>query len=405
MCNRTRAFRRYGFVFNRAGMSNSISAPAAETSAWTEGTLGDFVRLQRGHDLTDDDRRPGNVPVMGAAGMNGYHDTAIAKAPGVVIGRSGASFGKAHYCPQKYWPHYTALYVTDFLGNDPRFAYYFLKSYDFSAYNSGSAQPSLNRNFVYRIPVRVPPPAEQRAIAGVLGALDDKMELNRRMNETLEAIAQAQFRRMMEEGGGTETELGEHVEVTKGLSYKGPGLADDGIPLHNLNAVYEGGGYKHEGIKYYTAEYKDRHVCHPGDVIVANTEQGFDYLLIGYPAIVPRRFGKFGLFTHHIYRVRPKTGSPLTNHFVFLLLMYRDVREQVISFTNGTTVNALAAEGLQRPRFTLPPVKRLRQFEETVAPMFAKQEENIEESQTLAALRDALLPKLLSGAVRVKEVT
>ena len=73
-----------------------------KSRTWRNVTLGEFVRLQRGHDLTDDDRRPGKVPVMGTAGMNGYHDTAIAKGLGVVIGRSGASFGKAHYCPEDY---------------------------------------------------------------------------------------------------------------------------------------------------------------------------------------------------------------------------------------------------------------------------------------------------------------
>jgi len=87
-------------------------------------SLGDFVGLQRGHDLTDGERRPGNVPVMGSAGMNGCHDTAKAKGPGVVVGRSGASFGQVHYCSADYWPHNTALYVTDFRGNDTRFTYY-----------------------------------------------------------------------------------------------------------------------------------------------------------------------------------------------------------------------------------------------------------------------------------------
>jgi restriction endonuclease S subunit len=162
-------------------------------SQWREKPLGEFVRLQRGHDLTNGQRQPGNVPVKGSAGMNGYHDTAKAKGPGVVVGRSGASFGQVHYCPTDYWPHNTALYVTDFRGNDTRFTYYFLKSIDFSRYNSGSAQASLNRNFIYHIPVCIPEPDEQRAIASVMGSLDDKIELNRRMNETLEALAQSLF--------------------------------------------------------------------------------------------------------------------------------------------------------------------------------------------------------------------
>ncbi len=118
-------------------------------SEWRKSTLGDFVVLQRGHDLTDSERRPGTVPVMGSAGQNGFHDTAIAPGPGVVVGRSGASFGRVHYCDKDYWPHNTALYVTDFKGNNPRFAYYFLSAIDFSRYNSGSAQPSLNRNYIY----------------------------------------------------------------------------------------------------------------------------------------------------------------------------------------------------------------------------------------------------------------
>lgn len=201
-------------------MNRIITEAATETSAWRDTTLGEFVRLQRGHDLTDDDRRPGKVPVMGAAGMNGYHDTVMAKGPGVVIGRSGASFGKAHYCPEDYWPHNTGLYVTDFQGNDPRFTYYFLKSLDFSGYNSGSAQPSLNRNFIYRIPVCVPEPSEQRAIAGVLGALDDKIELNRRMNETLEALAQTLFQRMMDDSGDEST-VDEEFNLTMGQSPPG----------------------------------------------------------------------------------------------------------------------------------------------------------------------------------------
>ncbi|MFZ1828068.1 MAG: restriction endonuclease subunit S [Candidatus Competibacteraceae bacterium] len=160
---------------------------------WRDITLGDFVALQRGHDLTEPERRLGRVPVMGSAGQNGFHDTALAKGPGIVIGRSGASFGQVHFSKEDFWPHNTSLYVTDFKGNDPLFAFYFLKALDFDRFNSGSAQPSLNRNFIYPIPIRVPKPAEQKAIAAVLGALDDKIELNRRMNATLEAMARALF--------------------------------------------------------------------------------------------------------------------------------------------------------------------------------------------------------------------
>ena len=165
-------------------------------NGWHETTLGDFVTLQRGHDLPDSNRRPGNIPVIGSAGITGYHDTALAKGPGVTVGRSGASFGVVTYSPVDYWPHNACLYTIDFHGNDERFAFYFLKSLDFSSFNSGSAQPSLNRNFIHPLKIEVPEPPEQRAIAGILGALDDKIEVNRRMNATLESMARAMFQKL-----------------------------------------------------------------------------------------------------------------------------------------------------------------------------------------------------------------
>ena len=174
-----------GTVSKRLGPANG---------GWSRVPLGSFVTLQRGHDLPSAVRRPGNTPILGSFGVTGWHDESRAAGPGVTVGRSGASFGVVTYSPVDYWPLNTALYVTDFHGNDQRFVYYFLKHFDFRSYNSGSAQPSLNRNYIHPIPVDIPPVAEQRAIAHVLGTLDDKIEVNRRMNETLEGMARALFK-------------------------------------------------------------------------------------------------------------------------------------------------------------------------------------------------------------------
>ncbi len=163
-------------------------------SNWQLTTLGAFVTLQRGHDLPEPERRHGNIPILGSFGITGYHNNARATGPGVTIGRSGASIGTASYSPVDYWPLNTSLYVIDFHGNNELFAYYFLKNLSLHRFNSGSAQPSLNRNHIHPIPVIIPPLPEQKAIAHILGTLDDKIELNRRMNATLEAIAQAIFK-------------------------------------------------------------------------------------------------------------------------------------------------------------------------------------------------------------------
>lgn len=143
---------------------------------WVAGSLSYFLALQRGHDLTVRDRRLGDVPVMGSAGRNGFHDRALVRGPGVILGRSGASFGQAHYCEADFWPHNTALYVTDFRGNHPLFAFYFLKNIDFSRHNSGGAQQSLNRNFIAPILVAFPKREEQEVIAQALSDADALIE-------------------------------------------------------------------------------------------------------------------------------------------------------------------------------------------------------------------------------------
>ena len=161
---------------------------------WASRSLGEFVRLQRGHDLTAAEQKVGSVPVMGSAGPNGTHSEALAKGPGLVIGRSGASIGRLHFSEVDYWPHNTCLYVTDFLGSNPRFAYYLLQTLNLAGYNSGSAQPSLNRNFIYSIRIQVPARREQDEIVDVLNSLDCRIAILRDTNATLEAIAQALFK-------------------------------------------------------------------------------------------------------------------------------------------------------------------------------------------------------------------
>ena len=131
---------------------------------------------------------------MGSFGITGYHNKAAMPGPGVTVGRSGASIGVISYIDRDYWPLNTCLYVKNFRGNSPRFAYYSLRTIDLANYNSGSAQPSLNRNYIHPIPLTFPGKREQDAIAELLGSLDDKIELNQRMNDTLEAMAREIFR-------------------------------------------------------------------------------------------------------------------------------------------------------------------------------------------------------------------
>ena len=163
------------------------------SSEWIETTLGEVLTLQRGIDLPVQDRRVGSVPVVASTGIVGFHNEAPVKGPGVVIGRSG-SIGGGQFIRQDFWPLNTTLWVKDFHGNNPKYCYYLLRSMDFSGLNAGSGVPTLNRNHLHPLKVRRPPIDQQRAIANILGGLDEKIDLNCRINQTLEAMAQALFK-------------------------------------------------------------------------------------------------------------------------------------------------------------------------------------------------------------------
>ena len=127
--------------------------------------------------------------------------------------------------------------------------------------NTHSAVPGLNRDHVYSLDIKIPPLPEQKAIASVLSSLDDKIELLQKQNETLEKMAEVLFHIMFIDNsfnGDKKEQLGKYITVSRGLSYKGKYLTDNinSVPMHNLNSVYEGGGYKYEGIKYYNGVLK-----------------------------------------------------------------------------------------------------------------------------------------------------
>ncbi len=160
---------------------------------WPEKPLGDVITLQRGFDLPKQKREVGQVPIVSSSGISGFHIEARVKGPGVVTGRYG-TIGQVFYIGDDFWPLNTTLFVKDFKGSDPKFVSYFLRTLDFESFNDKSSVPGINRNHLHAARVRVPERAEQRAIASILGSLDDKIELNRRMNETLEEMARALFK-------------------------------------------------------------------------------------------------------------------------------------------------------------------------------------------------------------------
>ena len=391
-------------------------------------------------DITDCERVPEEV-ISNISGVERFE----LKEGDALIAMTGATVGKVGRFPRTHHRHFLnqrvgKIYLTAPDSADYRYIYYILSQETYVrqmfGIADGSAQANISGSQIESLEIPLPPLAEQRAIAGVLGALDDKIELNRRMNATLESMARALFQSWFVDfdpvrakldgrkpvGMDDETaalfpdsfeqspigpipvgwkveRLDSHISADRGLSYKGEGLCDDhtGMPMHNLNSIFEGGGYKHQGIKYYKGEYREKHIVDPGDMIVTNTEQGFDHLLIGHAAVVPRCFGLKGIYSHHIYRVRFMPSSPFNPHYLVELFNNRRWHYWISGFSNGTTINMLPIDALEMPLLVVPPKDLVMQFTAIARSAHDQIEDNLQQSRTLATLRDTLLPKLLSG--------
>jgi type I restriction enzyme S subunit len=162
---------------------------------WSELALGELIELKRGYDLPTPTRRAGNVPVVSSRGITGRHDVARAKAPGVVVGRTG-TLGEVVYLERDFWPLNTTLYVRDFKGNDPCFVKYLLETLDYSALSDKAAVPGVSRAQLHSLPVQRPPLREQRDIACQLRLFDRKITILQRMERLLERATAAHYARL-----------------------------------------------------------------------------------------------------------------------------------------------------------------------------------------------------------------
>lgn len=360
--------------------------------------LSEVVELQRGLDLPVQSRKSGNVGVYGSNGAVGQHDTAAVNAPGVVIGRSGV-IGGAQYIKEPFWPLNTTLYVKDFKSNDARWVYYTLKSIDFSRFDSGSAQPSLNRNYIADIPITVPPIDIQRRISSALGALDDKIESNRSIARLASDLAIAVL-----SGPGSSIRVGDIGTISKGLSYKGSGLAAKdshlSVPIFSLASFTRIGLLAAAEMKYYTGEYKFKHKVHPWELLIANTDLTPDREILGRGFIVPEGF-KDAIHTHHTSVVR-FPSNPDYGVLLWAQLQSRAFRSRAQGFATGTTVAALPPETVLDFELCIPDDSALKI--ENAKTLLRTSWQAQDEIQKLLGLRDTLLPGLLSGRVQVGEV-
>jgi type I restriction enzyme S subunit len=378
---------------------------------WKEYKLGDLVTFQRGHDLPRTEMIEGIYPVAGSNSIIGFHDKFTTKGIGITIGRSG-NIGNPQLHKTNFWAHNTTLYIKEFKKVDPTFFYYLLTTLDFSQLNSGSAVPSLNRNFIHPYVVSIPDDYEtQTAIAEILSSLDDKIELNNKINQELENLAQTLFKQWFidfefpnQNGDPYKSSGGEIVDSELGEIPKGWEVGS----IYDISDVIYGAPFKS---KLFNQENKGLPLIrirdlktfqpqnwteeiHPkgtkiyaGDLVVGMDAEFRAHFWLGQPAWLNQRLCHF----------RPKT--------TFSKLFVREIIKPQLAFHEnssvGTTVIHLGKGDIDTFKSLIPVNNILLQFEELSNSIFDTIINNSKESQELTKLRNTLLPKLISGELEL----
>ncbi len=405
---------------------------------WIRTTIGEQVTLQRGIDITKAEQNPGNVPVISSGGISSYHDTAAVSGPGVILGRKGV-VGSVYYIESDYWPHDTTLWVKDFHGNYPRFVYYFFKYLTplIATMDVGSANPTLNRNHVHPLQILWPPLPTQRAIAHILGTLDDKIELNRKMNETLEAMAQAIFKSwfvdfdpvrakmegvepagMDEETAAlfpSEFEIVDGREVPKGwrvgfIEDLCQSIENGGTPTRMEPSYWNNGKIPW----FKTGEFKDEPLLDSTEKI---TELGlkesacrlWGKKTILFALYASPTLGRMGILETEATANQACSALTAKEEYGFLFLYYSllDGRKYLQSIAVGAAQQNINQQVLRTHKTLIPPENLVHKFHSLILPIYLEKVSNLDENSELFELIDTLLPMLLSGELdlTVEEVT
>jgi len=396
--------------------------PRAASNAWRTTTVGEFCPFSYGRSLPGSLRDGTGHQVYGSNGPVGRHSRPLVES-GVIVGRKG-TVGSVHYSPAPFWPIDTAFYVAPGPERDIRFTYYLLCSLGLSRMNSDSAVPGLNRGNAHAIELRVPSLREQRAIARVLGALDDKIELNRRMNETLEATARAIFNDWFVDFGPVRAKMdGRQPYLPPEIWELFPMTLDDtGMPS----------GWKRDRLGAIATAHA--YGAAPGNVPTDTPYIGLKH--------IPRRsvaieswdnahnvstakfkfrkgdflFGRLRPYFHKV-GIAPVDGICSTDIVVVVPKRpeWRSVTLFVISSRNFVDYADRTSTGTKMPRtgwntmcqfpICLPAENLAGAFDDHVNGLLRRVQSNVRTTQALAQIRNALLPRLVSGEVRMPKET
>ena len=384
-------------------------------SAWAMHAIGDVCDLMYGKIIAKDRLRTTGYPVWSGYSVVGYHTTYMFEAPVVTITCRGVGgTGDIHLTPPNCWVTNLAIVVQP---KDPNllntyYLYWAMQASDRRRLITGSAQSQITIRHLQSHRIAVPPLGEQRAIAHILGALDDKIALNQRMNATLEALARTIFTSwcvdcypVRAKAAGCQPQgmdgaldelprgwrigsLDQIATYQNGLTLqKFPPAGEAYLPVIKIAQMRKGDT---QGSDRASVALDPAYVVEDGDVLFSWS---------GSLEVVLWCGGR-GALNQHLFKV---TSTHYPKWFYYLWTKHHLPRLRDIAASKATTMGHIQRRHLGEARVLIPPGELLSAMDAVIAPLIETIIANRRQSRTLAAIRDALLPKLLSGAVRVRE--
>ncbi len=390
-------------------------------SEWKEITWGEIVTLEYGKGLTDYQNSSGKFPVFGTNGRIGFTDTYLCPYPGVIVGRKGAYRG-VHYSNQPFFVIDTAFYLKPISENtiDLRYAYYKLLTQDINRLDSGSAIPSTSRDDFYRLELELPPFEEQKEIAAILTSFDDKISILHRQNQTLEQIAQTLFKRWFVEfefpnehgqpyksSGGkmAASELGEIPEGWRvGRFFDGFELLGGGTPKTSETDYWDG-KIKWLSAKDITPNHKKFILKTEKTITGIGLKNSAAKLLPKFTTVISARgtVGNYCILAEEmcISQSNYGIGSKNKNRSFFTFLFIANVIDRLKAQAYGSVFDTITSYTFRDLEIIQPDEKIIDEFENMICSFFQKMLNNEKEIQNLTIIRETLLPKLMSGQIRV----
>lgn len=292
----------------------------------------------------------------------------------------------------------------------PKFAAYYLSTDEIKGWISGNAvgttMPNLNTSILKRLPILLPPFSTQQSITSILSSLDDKIGLLHRQNASLEAMAETLFRKWFVEDANDEWEvikLGAFIATTSGYNHKQDDISDYGDFLLSMGSIIKEYGIKEEATRRVNnSEIDKRYFCGVGDIIVTTRDVTQNADLLGSPGIIPSYYKNSNVIAgSNLYKLN-FTSDKVNKWTLYELLKSQLYREYVKEVASGTSILMLKKSDLDLFEFQIPQKELMTKYEKSLCEIYSKVDLNYSSIKTISSLRDTLLPKLMSGEVRVE---